>query len=165
MGDLLNAERLFLARADHNIQTISPASVARIRNATLREAMKSRPRVAEALWRDVLIETSIAREWILNVGRRSATARIAHLLCEFAARREAAAMGPPQRFELPMTQEQIGDATGLTSVHVNRKLHELEQAGVIARTRRDWTILDWPRLKRIGEFNAHYLHSAAPAGY
>lgn len=160
-GDLLNVQRLFLDRADHNIQTISPATVARIPTAALRRIMAERPRVAEALWCDTLIETSVAREWVLNVGRRTATARIAHLLCEFAARREAAGFGPPERFDLPMTQEQIGDATGLTAVHVNRKLHELEQAGVIARLRREWTIVDWQRLKRIGDFDPAYLHAAA----
>jgi len=160
-GDLLNLQRLFLDRTDHSIQAISPATVARIPTAALRRIMADHPRVAEALWRDTLIEASIAREWILNVGRRTATARIAHLLCEFAARREAAGLGPPQRFELPMTQEQIGDATGLTAVHVNRKLHDLEEAGVIARLRREWTIADWHRLRRIGDFDPAYLHAAA----
>ena len=160
-GDLLNLQRLFLERSDHNVQTITPTAVARIPTEALRRLMTDRPKVAEALWRDTLIEASIAREWVLNVGRRDATSRIAHMLCEFAARREAAGFGRPERFELPMTQEQIGDATGLTSVHVNRKLHELDQAGVIARTRREWTIVDWPRLKRIGDFDDAYLHAAA----
>ena len=159
-GDLLNVQRLFLNRSDHNVQAISPATVARVPTAALRRVMAERPRVAEALWCDTLIETSIAREWVLNVGRRTATARIAHLLCEFAARREAAGFGPPERFDLPMTQEQIGDATGLTAVHVNRKLNDLERAGVIARLRREWTIVDWQRLKRIGDFDPAYLHAA-----
>lgn len=160
-GDLLNLQRLFLERIDHNVQTISPATVARIPTAALRRVMAERPRVAEALWCDTLIEASIAREWVLNVGRRTAMARIAHLLCEFASRRHSAGFGPPERFDLPMTQEQIGDATGLTAVHVNRKLHELEQARVIERLRREWTIVDWERLRRIGDFDPTYLHAAA----
>ena len=157
-GDLLNLQRLFLERSDHNVQTITPTAVARIPTEALRRLMTDRPKVAEALWRDTLIEASIAREWVLNVGRRDATSRIAHMLCEFAARREAAGFGRPERFELPMTQEQIGDATGLTSVHVNRKLHDLEELGVIARDRRDLQIRDWTRLTRIGDFDAAYLH-------
>ena len=160
-GDLLDVQRVFLARPDHAVQTISPATIARVPVAALRTLMAERPRVAEALWRDTLVETAIAREWVLNVGRRTATARIAHLLCEFAARREAAGFGPPERFELPMTQEQIGDATGLTSVHVNRKFQDLDSMGVIARSRRELRILNWPRLKRIGDFDAAYLDSAA----
>lgn len=160
-GDLLDVQRVFLARPDHAVQTISPATIARVPTVALRTLMAEQPRVAEALWRDTLIETAVAREWVLNVGRRTATARIAHLLCEFAARREAAGFGPPERFELPMTQEQIGDATGLTSVHVNRKFQELDSMGVIARSRRELQILNWPRLKRIGDFDAAYLDSAA----
>jgi CRP-like cAMP-binding protein len=160
-GDLLDVHRLFLPHVDHNVETITPATIGRIPVASLRALMLERPRVAEALWRDTLIDAAIAREWVLNVGRRTATARIAHMLCELAARREAAGFGSPERFELPMTQEQIGDATGLTSVHVNRKLHDLDDVGVIARTRRELHIVDWPRLKRIGEFDPSYLYAAA----
>jgi len=160
-GDLLDLQRIFLPHVDHNVETITPATVVRIPAASLRALMLERPRVAEALWRDTLIDAAIAREWVLNVGRRTATARIAHMLCELAARRAAAGFGSPERFELPMTQEQIGDATGLTGVHVNRKLHDLDDAGVIARTRRELHILDWPRLKRMGEFDPSYLYAAA----
>lgn len=159
-GDILNLDRLLMKRADHNVQTISSATVAEIGLESLRQIVGQRPRIAEALWRAMLIDASIAREWVLNVGRRTATQRIAHLLCEFATLRDAAGLGHPDRFELPMTQEQIGDATGLTAVHVNRKLHDLEKAGVIARTRREWTIVDWRRLKRIGDFDDHYLCAA-----
>jgi CRP-like cAMP-binding protein len=160
-GDLLGVQHALLPRADHNVQTISPATIARVPVTALRALVAERPRVSEALWCDTLIEGSIFREWVLNVGRRDAMARIAHMLCEFAARREAAGFGSPERFELPMTQEQIGDATGLTSVHVNRKLHELAAKGVIARDRRHVHIVDWQGLKQLADFDARYLHAAA----
>jgi CRP-like cAMP-binding protein len=159
-GDILDLQHLFLRHSDHAVRTLSPATVARVAAQDLRALAAARPRVAEALWRDALIDASIAREWVMNIGRRGALARIAHLLCEYAARREAAGLGSPERFDLPMTQEQIGDATGLTSVHVNRKLHDLEEMGVIARDRRDLHIRDWPRLMRIGDFDPAYLHLA-----
>lgn len=160
-GDALDLQHLFLRRSDHVVQTLSPATTARVTAEDLRALAAACPRIAEALWRDTLIDASMAREWVLNVGRRGAMARIAHLLCEYAARREVAGFGPPERFDLPMTQEQIGDATGLTSVHVNRKLHDLEEMGVIARDRRDLHIRDWPRLTRIGDFDPAYLHVAS----
>jgi CRP-like cAMP-binding protein len=160
-GDFVDLGHLLLSRSDHAVQTLTPATIARIAAQDLRLLAETRPHIGQALWRDTLIGAAITREWVVNVGRRGATARIAHLLCEFATRRQTAGFGPPERFDLPMTQEQIGDATGLTSVHVNRKLHDLQDIGVIARERRDLHIRDWPRLTRIGDFDPAYLHAAA----
>ena len=160
-GDLLDLDQLLLARADHTLQTITEATLAWLPEADVRRLIRDYPRLNEALWRDTLIDASIFREWVLNVGRRDAKSRIAHMLCEFAARREAAGLGSPERFDLPMTQEQIGDATGLTSIHVNRMLQELARDGVIARDKRQIEITDWAGLRSIGGFDARYLHAAA----
>lgn len=160
-GDILDLQHLLLSRADHNVQTITEATFAWVPAVELRRIAQERPALAEALWRDTLIDASIFREWVLNVGRRDAKSRIAHMLCEFAARREQAGLGSPERFELPMTQEQIGDATGLTSVHVNRMLHELASDGVIVRNKREVEIADWARMCRVADFDAAYLHEAA----
>lgn len=160
-GDILDLQHLLLARADHNVQTLTPAAVAWIPAARLKALAHTHPNIGDALWRDTLIDASIFREWVLNVGRRDAKTRIAHMLCEFLARREAAGLGSPERSELPMSQEHIADATGLTPVHVNRMLHELARDGVIARNKRDVRIADWPRMKYIADFDAHYLHAAA----
>jgi CRP-like cAMP-binding protein len=160
-GDILDLQHLLLARADHNVQTITEAAVAWIPHGALRAAARQRPAIGEALWRDTLIDASIFREWVLNVGRRDARARIAHMLCEFAARGEAAGLGSAERFHLPMTQEQIADATGLTAVHVNRMLQALGAEGVIARDKRELIVRDWPRLRAIAGFDAAYLHAAA----
>jgi CRP-like cAMP-binding protein len=110
------------------------------------------------MWTETLIDASIFREWVLNVGRRPAISRIAHLLCELGLRLEAAGLAEAGRYELPLTQEQIADAAGLTSVHVNRVLQELGRLGLIARSRRSVTIPDWEQLRRIGDFNGRYLH-------
>jgi CRP-like cAMP-binding protein len=83
------------------------------------------------------------------------------MLCEFAARREAAGLGSPERFELPMTQEQIADATGITVVHVNRTLRALTEEGAIARDGREIRISDWARMRKIADFDPAYLHDAA----
>jgi CRP-like cAMP-binding protein len=160
-GDILDLQHLLLPRADHNVQTLTPARIAWIPAARIKALAHDRPNVGDALWRDVLIDASIFREWVLNVGRRDAKTRIAHMLCEFLARRQAAGLGSPERFELPISQEHIADATGLTSVHVNRMLHELARDGAIERHRRDLRIADWPRMQRVADFDAHYLHAAA----
>jgi CRP-like cAMP-binding protein len=160
-GDILDIQHLLLPRADHNLEAISDVRFARVGADALRRVMRERPRVGEALWRDTLIDASIFREWVLNVGRRDAKARIAHMLCEFAIRREAAGVGSPERFELPMTQNHIADATGLTPIHVNRSLRALSEDGVIARDRRHVEIVDWDRMKRAADFDPLYLHAAA----
>lgn len=160
-GDILDLQHLLFSLADHNLQTITEATYAVVPAAELRSVVKARPAIAEALWRDSLIDASVFREWVLNVGRRDAKARIAHMLCEFAARREIAGLGSPERFELPMTQEQIADATGLTPVHVNRTLAVLAAEGLIARDKRQVEIADWGKMRKAADFDPIYLHAAA----
>lgn len=160
-GDVLDLQHLLLEKADHGLQTLTEATVARVPISALKALIDARPNVREAFWRDTLIDASIFREWVLNVGRRDAKSRIAHMLCEFAVRREAAGLGTPERFDLPMSQEHIADATGLTSVHVNRMLMALSNEGVIDRDRREVKIADWLRMRRIADFNVEYLHMAA----
>src|SRR3954470_6226455 len=160
-GDMLDLQHLLLEVADHNVQTITPATVAWIPKSALKRVAHESRRINDALWRDTLIDASVFREWVLNVGRRDARSRTAHMLCEFAARREAAGLGSPEDFELPMTQEQIADATGLTAVHVNRMLRALEQDGAISRDRRRIRIVDWDRMRWIADFDPAYLHAAA----
>jgi CRP-like cAMP-binding protein len=113
------------------------------------------------MWRDTLIDASVFREWVLNVGRRDAKARVAHMLCEFAVRCEDAGLGSAESFAWPMTQEHIADATGLTSVHVNRTLKALTLEGALECERGRYQVADWSRLTQIGEFDKAYLHAAA----
>jgi CRP-like cAMP-binding protein len=160
-GDILDLQHLLLATADHHVQSITEATVAWVPKDALHAAARERPAVADALWKDTLIDASVFREWVLNVGRRDAKSRIAHMLCEFLIRCEAAGLGAAERFTLPMTQEQIADATGLTSVHVNRMLRVLEEEGVIERHGRAITVGDWDRMKRVADFDPLYLHAAA----
>ena len=117
-----------------------------------------RPHIAMAMWKDTLVDGSIFREWIANVGRRDAATRLAHVLCEFALRLKVAGLGEQTNYELPMTQEQLADAVGLTSVHVNRTLQALEQQKLISRSQRSVSIGDWQRLADAGDFDTTYLH-------
>jgi CRP-like cAMP-binding protein len=160
-GDLLDIQHLLLARADHSIEAITPAIVAWIPKTDLLRSAWERPAIGKALWQDSLVDASIFREWVLNVGRRDAKARIAHMLCEFVARCHAAGLGKTDSFELPFTQEQIADATGLTTVHVNRTLKILDNEGAILRDRNHLKIVDWSLLTAIAGFDPAYLHAAA----
>jgi CRP-like cAMP-binding protein len=158
---VLDLQHLLFSMADHNVQTITSGTVAWIPSSELKLVAQRRPRIGEALWRDTLIDASIFREWVLNVGRRDAKSRIAHMLCEFAARCRAAGLGSPESIHLPMTQEQIADATGLTAVHVNRMMRALRQDGVIEQKGKELRIVDWDRMRGIADFDPVYLHAAA----
>jgi len=94
----------------------------------------------------------------MNIGRRDARERLAHIFCEFALRLEVAGIGSTDGYELPMTQEQLADASGLTSVHVNRTLKAMDAEGLIRREKRFVFIPDWERLRSVAGFSELYLH-------
>ena len=164
-GDLLDIQHLLLARADHSVEAITDATIAWIPKVDLLNLAWERPSIGKALWRDCLIDSSIFNipiiEDPINAGRRDGKTRIAHMLCEFVARCQAAGLGSAEGFVLPMTQEQIADAVGLTPVHVNRCLRMLDGDGVVVRNGAQFRVIDWPRLCAVGDFDPAYLHNAA----
>ena len=157
-GDVVDLHNSVLRRADHNVEALTPVEVALIPVQAIRDIAAKYPQVGQAMWYETLVEAAIFREWTLNVGRRDARARTAHLLCEFALRLEVAGLGQSSQFDLPMTQEQLADALSLTSVHVNRTLKQLAEEGWITRTKRNVRIVDFLQLARVGDFNPDYLH-------
>lgn len=164
-GDFLDMQHLFLNIADHNVQALNQLRTIAIERGALQQLALDRPMVGRAMWIDALVDASIYREWVVNVGRRDARARIAHVLCEVYLRAEAAGIAGGGRFELPMTQEQLADAVGLTPVHVSRTLKLLIADGIINRDRRMISFGDWKAVSAIGDFNPLYLHldQAKPA--
>ena len=157
-GDFVDLENSLLKVADHNVQALTRCEVAVIPVSDIITLIDTHPRVGRALWVDTLIDASIYREWITNVGRRRAKQRLGHLLCEFAARMRTAGLGTDEGYRLPMTQEQLGDATGLTPVHINRSLKALEEENLIVRRRHYIGIPDWDRLRKASDFSELYLH-------
>lgn len=157
-GDVLDLQNSLLGTADHNVQMLTNGEMALISVDAIRHLTFSRPMVGMAMWYETLVEGSIFREWVLNIGRRDARTRIAHLLCEFAIRLEVAELGGPSGYELPISQEQLADAVALTPVHVNRTLMRLEEDGLITRTKRVIAIDDWKKLAKVADFDPRYLH-------
>ncbi|HYD14151.1 MAG TPA: Crp/Fnr family transcriptional regulator [Allosphingosinicella sp.] len=160
-GDLVDLQNALLGTADHHVQALTRSDVAFIPLEAIKNIAFDRPAIGQAMWYDTLVDGSIFREWIANVGRRDARTRLAHLFCEYALRMEAAGLGDHNEWELPMTQEVLADCTGLTPVHVNRMLKSLEQDGLISRTRRSVTVRDWKALAAAGDFQSAYLHLPA----
>jgi CRP-like cAMP-binding protein len=162
-GDIVDLQNSLLGTADHNVQMLTAGDVALIPVEAMRELAFNNPSVGMAMWYETLVEGSIFREWVLNVGRRDARTRIAHLLCELALRMEGAGLGEHINYELPITQEQLADAVSLTSVHVNRTLMKLQQDGLITRNRRMITVVDWKKMMNEADFDPRYLHIRARA--
>jgi CRP-like cAMP-binding protein len=157
-GDFVDLEASLLATVDHSVQALTRCELALVATGAIQELVNKHPNIGRAMWIDTLVDSAIAREWVVNVGRRDARARIAHLLCEFARRLEVAGLASRDGYELPMTQEHLADATGLTSVHVNRTLKGLESEGLVERAKRFVRILDWERMRSVAGFNELYLH-------
>lgn len=157
-GDFIDLQNLFLNVSDHNVQALTRATIAEIPRAALRDLVFARPAIGRSMWIDALVDASIFREWIVNVGCRDGRARVAHILCEFAVRLNAVGLGEEYRYELPMTQEQLGDAVGLTPVHVNRMLKGLVAEGLIRRDKRYVSVENWEALIHAGDFSMRYLH-------
>ena len=157
-GDFMDLEGSLLVTADHSVQALTRGEIATIATPHLVALIDSHPRLARAMWIDTLIDASIYREWVMNVGRRPAIQRIGHVLCEFGRRIELAGLGTTQGYQFPMTQEQLADAVGLTPVHVNRTLKAMEAEKLIARHKRFIRIPDWERLRTMAGFNELYLH-------
>lgn len=157
-GDPLDLQHLFLDCADHSVQALTDIRVAMVPRIILRDIAAAYPAIARAFAIHSEVDASIAREWLLNTGRRSARERLAHLLCEVAARLDRQQQVSNEGYELPMTQEQLGDALSLTSVHVNRTIRSLEQEGLISRHRRKIFFRDWASMREVAGFRDSYLH-------
>lgn len=159
--EFVDLQNSMLGLADHNVQSLNQCEVALISIKALLHLQETRPAIRHAMWMETLIDSSVFREWVVNVGRRASKARIAHLLCELAIRLAKVGGGQHGTFEFPLTQEQLADATGMTPVHTNRTLQKLRKDGLIQLTGRSLQILDWEGLKEVGDFDEMYLHHAA----
>lgn len=157
-GEPLDFQNLFLNIADHSVQMLTRGEVAIMERQDLQTLMWAHPDVGKAMVTSILIEASILREWVLNIGRRDALSRMAHLLCEFASRLDASGIVSDQGYELPITQEQFADALGLTPVHINRTLKSLEGLGLITRSKKVIAFPSWKRMREVADFNQRYLH-------
>jgi CRP-like cAMP-binding protein len=161
-GDMCDLHSVVAPKASWAITAVSPAIIMRIRHRDLRDLCIRYPAIALAFWRDGTVDASIFAKWVGNLGRKNAKARISHVMCEMGLRMEAAGLGTRTSFELPMTQEQLGEATGLTPVHVNRSLKAIRGLGVLSFGRGRVEIRDWHALADLAEFDPDFLMLDGP---
>ncbi len=157
-GDLCEPYGILPRFMDHSLATLSPVTFVRVLSRDVRGAALASPRIDEALWWDMLLQTAMQSERIVSLGRRSASERMAHLLCELHARLRFVGLADRDGFAMPLTQSDLGETLGLSGVHVNRTLQELRGAGLIALRDRRLTILDDGGLRAVALFDPSYLH-------
>lgn len=160
-GEMPDLQSLHLARMDHSLAALSRTRAAFIPHESMRALLHSSPTIADLFWRETLVECAVSREWVVGMGRRSAYARLAHLFCELATKMDYALVSRGGQYPLPLTQTQMGDALGLSTVHVNRSLQALRKAGAIEVRAQKFRVLDWKTLIEAGEFDPGYLHLPA----
>jgi CRP-like cAMP-binding protein len=156
-GDMCDLHSVVMPKTSWSITAISPATVLRVPHRRLRDLCIHYPAISLAFWRDGTVDASIFAKWVGNLGRKNAKARISHVMCEMGLRMEAASLGTRTSYDLPMTQEQFGEATGLTTVHVNRTLQEIRGAGLLAFRNGRVEINDWESLAETAEFDPSFL--------
>lgn len=157
-GDLCDVQFSLCNRPDHSVVCLTDSEVVRIPLHAVDSLVARFPSIARALSLAVLRDNAILREWLLNVGQRSAIQRLCHLFCELSVRLDAIGqVAPDGSFELPVVQTALADTTGLTPVHINRTLQRLRSDGLISLRQRRLTILDAGRLRDLAGFDESYL--------
>ena len=157
-GDFVDLHGFLLKRLDHNVGALSNVTVGYVPHDTLAKITAEEPHLSRMLWLSTLMDASIQREHILSMGRRGAQARIGHLMCEIYLRLEVIGLASDRTFDLPLTQLDLADATGLTSIHVNRMLRQLREQKLLTFRSGQVVIQDWDRLQALSEFDPTYLH-------
>ena len=165
-GALLDLDGYVGGKMDHNVVTLGRCTIGVIAHQALRDLSREHPAIGLALWRHTLADTAVFREWVVNVGQRSAPERIAHVICEVFTRLRDAGLatevdGKPT-FNWPIKQTEIADATGITPVHVNRSLQAIRSNGLIELSRSTATIFDWDGLADLSGFETDYLAPVLP---
>lgn len=156
-GDLCDPDVVHLSRMTHSVGTIGPCRIVRIPRAALADLTERHPGIARALRHAKLAEEETTREWVMNVGCRSAIERVSHLLCELHERLRIVGWATKAGYDLPLTQQDVADTTGLSNVHVNRVLRQLRLMRLVEVGGKRVDILDLPGLRAVAEFQPDYL--------
>jgi CRP-like cAMP-binding protein len=155
-------EALYIDHMDNNLGAVVHSEIALIPHDQIYHLIDERPEIRKLLWRQTLVQGAIFREWLVRNSTMPANASLAHLFCEMFTRARAAGLTNDHSCALPLTQELVADALGLTSVHTNRTLQALRESGTVEWRGGRLTIKNWPKLQEIARFHPHYLHLRPP---
>ena len=157
-GDLCDLNVYILSQMDHSIGAVTALEFYPVRPTVMDQLADDHPRVMHALWWDTLVTSSIQREWTVSVGQRDAFESLAHLFCELYLRMRVIGLAEDRQCAIPLTQQHIADALGLTPTHTGRVLRKLNESGVAKFEKKVLKIANFAKLQEIAAFNANYLH-------
>jgi CRP-like cAMP-binding protein len=157
-GEIPDLQSLHLKLMDYDLVSLTRCKVAFVPHEAIKALTRTHPNVANALWRETSIDAAIFREWVVNVGRRSGHARVAHLLSEVYDRLKAIGRARDDMFDLPITQTELSDCVALSSVHINRVLQDFRKQGFLRVNRSKFQLLRSAELKELADFAPAYLH-------
>ncbi|GJE53496.1 hypothetical protein GOFOIKOB_6577 [Methylobacterium tardum] len=157
-GDFCDLHVAILGEMDHSIGALTPCTLAVIPRETILDLTERHPRINRAMWWATLVDEGTLREWLTNIGQREAAEGLAHIFCELLLRLQSVGAADANSYPMPLRQNDLADVLGMTSVHVNRTLQALREAGLIVLERRRLTIPDVDRLKEFCGFDPAYLH-------
>jgi CRP-like cAMP-binding protein len=161
-GDLPDLQTLHLPLMDHDVSSSGPSTVAFVKHAALNDMLANSRSLTHVLWRETLVDAAIYREWVANLGSRDALARVAHVICELAARLDVVGLVQQNAFHIPFTQKDMADACGVSAVHINRTLQDLRGRGLISWQGKTITLLKRQELEDTADFLEDYLHQDDP---
>lgn len=156
-GDFLDLHSFLLAVMDHSVVALTEVTYCTLAHDDLRRLTESEPHLTRLLWLETVVDAAIHRQWIVSKGRRSGQAQLAHVFCELYTRLEAAGLALDHRFDLPLTQIDLADVMGMSSVHTNRLLQGMRQAGLIQWTGSEVVLRNWDAMTDMAEFDPTYL--------
>lgn len=157
-GDFIDLHSFVLKKMDHSVGALSDCVVIQYPHEGLERITERYPHMTRMLWLMSLLDGAIHREWIVAMGRKSAAERMAHLLCELNVRLGVVGLSHDDSFSFPITQAELADLLGLSTVHINRVVQQLRAAELVRWQGHSISILDWPRLQDMTEFDPSYLH-------
>lgn len=157
-GDFVDLHSFLLKVMDHSVSALSNCTVVHFEHSDLETITRQYPHLTRLLWLSTLLDTAIHREWIVGLGRLSAFARLAHLICELYIRLKVIGAADDSGFVLPITQVELADALGISSVHVNRVLQEMRDEQLVVWKGARVDIVNWEKLSEAAEFDTRYLH-------
>lgn len=161
-GDFVDLHAFPLKHLDHDVATITECQVAIVPHDALEKIMEKHPHLARMLWFSTLLDAAMHREWIFRLGRLDAAGRIAHFFAEINLRLQLVGRSDGKSFSLPITQNDLAEALGMTTVHVNRVLRDLREQEVMTFRSGVVKIDNLDRLHRIAEFEPGYLYTDRP---
>jgi CRP-like cAMP-binding protein len=156
-GDFVDLHSFLVKRMDHSVMTMTACTVGVVPHDALRAISETQPHLTRLLGVNIAVDAAIHRHWIVNIGRQSALQHTAHLFCEMFWRLQAVGLTEGHSFRFPLTQAELGDTLGLSTVHVNRVVQELRKEGLITWRGETVIVEDWPRLQQLAEFDPTYL--------